>query len=855
MLEKDTLQRCNSVSGAIVDHDMPTRYTHGPVVENRDGSLAIGFQIKAPYWPGTAEVNREDIFTKLSGAINALPTDFDGQVIYLSAHRVKDLDALKDEAIPEKARSSSPIIHKYNQEIFKGLEENLKNEELQTPRVYVTIVRRCGLHPGTIRKRALAKIRREESSKVKRLLKSLKVNLISSSEVMAYTQHEFEALADELITIAEAFANILQGSGISVDILNNAKIREVFYHFWQPHSYNQGGFKAPVVENDPRPILNTTVRTSFEWDPSGKDIPRGMFRMDGVYHTILSVKSPPEEIDYPLWRRFLDSGQWPNIDIITNFRQGELDRRKKKLKDEIVKLRSRIESAKGQKDDLAPLLEQLEAEQYALGEGIEKTWDLGQFIRLWNKDPKALQSQVAEILLAAEESAGMMLTQEIIPLWEYFRVIQPFWAQDKDRYRDLPHSTSQLVASLPIVGEADDRHGGVGAVFPTFTGGIFNFYPFNQNLTNYNGIIVGGSGSGKSFLATNLVLQLARRKSLVILIDFGYSFRALTQYLGGIHIDLDPNSDVNRMNAMYCGPNALEPSELEQKVLFIQKLVCKDGEELGLDEQTIVTEALQQLIRSKSGQFFLSDLRDTLKGYPEGRYLAERLSVWCNDTGLYGRLFDGESKITFNRELITFEMGRLQEQPKLASVMFATIVNYVRELGRDFPGMDKYLIFDEAAVLLKDPTIAKYIETAFRTMRKSGFSAIGLSQGMEEWRSIPNKDGIIKNLNNMIFLKQDSPQEVDMITETFLLSEEARGRLLQLQSVAGKYSQALFVQRTGTGNRCGFVNIVPTALGYAMATTNPKDREVLMKLFAEMETTEALAEFAKRYPNGVINAA
>jgi KaiC/GvpD/RAD55 family RecA-like ATPase len=834
---------------------MPARYTHGPIVENRDGSLAIGFRISAPYWPGTAEVNREDLFLKLTGAINALPTPYDGQVIYLSAHRTKDLEALGDDAIPQSARSDNPIIRRYNEEIFESLRARLEEGDLKTPRVYVTIVRRCGLNASAIRKRAVASIRGKGQGFLGKTWATLKANLMSPSEILLYTANEFDTLAEELMTIGEAFANTLQGAGLKVSLLKNQGIREVFYHFWQPDSYNKGGFTPPVADNDPRPILNTTVRTPFEWDASGKSIPKGMFRMDGVYHAILSIKSPPEEIGYPLWRRFVESRQWPNLDLVTNFRQGDLERRKKKLKDEIMKLDNAIRNSKGQKDDLVPLLEQLQSEQYDIGEGMEKTWDVGQFIRLWHSDPKVLKAQIAEMLLAAEESAGMLLTQEIIPMWEYFRVIQPFWAQDKDRYRELPHSTTQLVASLPLIGEADDREGGVGAVFPTFTGGLFNFYPFNRNLTNYNGIVIGGSGSGKSFLASNLVLQLARRKTLVILVDFGYSFRALTQYLGGLHIDLDPNSDVNRMNAMYCGPNALEPSELEQKVLFIQKLVCDDGKELMLQEQTTITEALQQLIRSKSGRFYLSDLRDTLRSYPEGKDLAARLSVWCNDTGLYGRLFDGESKISLNRPIITFEMGRLQEQPKLAAVMFATIVNYVREMGRNFPGMDKYLIFDEAAVLLKDPTIAKYIETAFRTMRKSGFSAIGLSQGMEEWRSIPNKDGIIKNLSNMIFLKQDSPQEVEGIAETFLLSEEAAQMLLSLQSVSGKYSQALMVQRTGSGNRCGFVNIIPTALGYAMATTNPKDREVLMRLFAEMDTPDALAEFARRYPQGVTNAA
>ena len=41
-------------------------------------------------------------------------------------------------------------------------------------------------------------------------------------------------------------------------------------------------------------------------------------------------------------------------------------------------------------------------------------------------------------------------------LWPYWRAMQPFWTQDKDRFRLLDYSTRQLVRLLPVVRPADE---------------------------------------------------------------------------------------------------------------------------------------------------------------------------------------------------------------------------------------------------------------------------------------------------------------------------------------------------------------------------------------------------------------
>lgn len=850
------LERINTVSGDTMAHDLPTRYCHGPLVENKDGSLAIGFRIRPLYLAGASEGKIDQVFTALAAAINSLPDNYDGQAIYIGARRRTDLDFFDPTHMAPDDRSENPLVEEFNREIFDHLRTGLDDGDIKTPRVYLTLVRRAGIRIQEVRKRAMQNLRRRPKQGIDGLKERIRLFFTSPEAGAYYTEQEFTALADEIGTVGDAFRQQLVSVGIDCDLLDPPQIRELFYNVWQPDSYNGGGFTNPASGDDLRPILPTSVRTSLEWDPTGQAIPKGMFRADGVYHALMTVLSPPEDLEFPLWQFFIDSELGKNLAVFVNFRQGDLNKRKKKLHNELKDLENQLPK----KPELQPAYEQVNAELMGLGEGLEKTWEVTQAVHVWDTDPSRLKAKIRGLHARAETKAGMLLSHEEVSLWEYWRVIQPFWAQDKDRYRDLGHSTSQLVASLPLVGEPDDRNSAVGAVYTTFTGGLFNFFPCDaKNLTNYNGMILGGSGSGKSFYMTTLAMQLLKRRCQVILVDVGRSFESLTHFLGGLHIDLDPNKDTHRLNCMQLGEDPLSPDQLTQKMLFVQELVSDEARPtLTSIEQSAVTEALKELIHAKR-TFYLSDLVKTLSKYTDkgGKELSQRLEVWCNGPGgIFGNLFDGPSSFALSTKspLITFEMQRLMQTPKLGSVMLVSLINYIQALALTMPGLDKYLIFDEAAVFLKNPNIAKIIEILFRTARKSGISMIGISQGIKEWAETGNRDAITKNLNNMVFLKQDSAAEIAEITEAFGLGETAQAMLGTLQTVPGHYSQAMIGQRLGNGElRCGFINNITTPIGYALATTNPKDREMLRKFQRETgDRSAALLRFAKEFPNGVI---
>jgi hypothetical protein len=81
------------------------------------------------------------------------------------------------------------------------------------------------------------------------------------------------------------------------------------------------------------------------------------------------------------------------------------------------------------------------------------------------------------------------------------------------------------------------------------------------------------------------------------------------------------------------------------------------------------------------------------------------------------------------------------------------------------------------------------------------------------------------------------------------------GDLLALRSLVtepGQYSQCYMIQKRAQGTRRMILELTMPPLLYATTTTRPADKLEFEKLLGSgMTLTDALIEFAKRYPKGV----
>ena len=149
----------------------------------------------------------------------------------------------------------------------------------------------------------------------------------------------------------------------------------------------------------------------------------------------------------------------------------------------------------------------------------------------------------------------MTWIHETTPIFPYFVKTTPGYLSDRDCYRDHAYLSSQLAMPPPAVYIPDGTDSKFAVPPKTRYGTLYNDDTHDEvHLTNYNTMIAGSSGSGKS-VATNLILlQKMATGARCVGIDIGGSYQKLCHVLGGNYLTMDLDSDRNRMNFLYAPP-------------------------------------------------------------------------------------------------------------------------------------------------------------------------------------------------------------------------------------------------------------------------------------------------------------
>ena len=116
----------------------------------------------------------------------------------------------------------------------------------------------------------------------------------------------------------------------------------------------------------------------------------------------------------------------------------------------------------------------------------------------------------------------------------------------------------------------------------------------SENIDNRNGLVEGGSGSGKSFLLNNIIDQDLENNYHVIILDVGHTYRDLCTINGGIYFDSAKLEDL-AFNIFDCSKD--EKGNYcpdDSKILFLQSVLISiwkgTGEEATNSEIAVVID-------------------------------------------------------------------------------------------------------------------------------------------------------------------------------------------------------------------------------------------------------------------------
>ncbi|MBW4045565.1 MAG: DUF87 domain-containing protein [Acidobacteria bacterium] len=578
---------------------------------------------------------------------------------------------------------------------------------------------------------------------------------------------------------------------------------------------------------------------------------RGHLRIDDDYVRILTLKELPSETRPLLFEGLLDVPA--NFHIVTEWHPVDNARARK----EIAKRRRHYHNSKtgflsnlqdrqnaGPRDELVD--DSKEAAVAELGEALTALGmegkSFGEFtlsVVIYDEDRARVEHAVAEFQKLFTQHDGLLYEERYNLLNAFFATVpgnrqfnlRKHWALNSNQ-ADLsflftvhtgskwnPHLEREYLAVL------ESAHG----------------TPYYLNLHSgdvAHSLVLGATGSGKSFLVSCLLQSAQKYQPLTFIFDLGASYESLTRVFGGTYLNVglkDPGFSIN--------PFSLEPTHenLNFLYLFLRVLLEAGGRyELSTADEKALFAALERTYKLPRGIRTLSNFASILGP------LGERLHRWMKSgqhgSGQFAHLFDNvEDTLTFSR-FQAFNFDGWSEYPDiLEPLLFYVLQRASAEIEKQANmAIFKLFVIDEAWMFFRNKTIRDWIARAQRTWRKKNSAMLLATQSVVELAASEMLSIVNESCPTKLFLANPNLDR-GLYADIFQLNDT---QLELLESLVPK-RELLLIQPAGTKKLVLEVD----ALTYWIATNNARDNQRKQEYFARYGPEQGLLRLAHDFPN------
>lgn len=334
-----------------------------------------------------------------------------------------------------------------------------------------------------------------------------------------------------------------------------------------------------------------------------------------------------------------------------------------------------------------------------------------------------------------------------------------------------------------------------GVSFESLGGNNVKFNLFDQNALNFNALVSGESGSGKSMLVQKLAFEEYKKGAGLLILDLGNSFLKLARYNGAKTFSQSFNP------YQFKNPHFLK----EFCLSFI------DDGEITKKEEGILFRVIENAIQDEKITNFFE--------------LLELIDHELSGFSLYFEEF--KSYISTERheeaDFVYVDTTIFPEKIKKGLIL------YLFEYFKHFKTHEKLFVIDECWDLLKGN--ASYIEECFRTFRKHRASAIAISQSIGDFTKDTLGDAIANNSFYKVFLRQG-------LGDSAYFDDFDKDKIKNLFSSKGQYSE-LYLKSSIHRKALRYY---PTNLEYELFTSSREDN---IKLDKFVERNIAYFDFSE----------
>ena len=459
--------------------------------------------------------------------------------------------------------------------------------------------------------------------------------------------------------------------------------------------------------------------------------------------------------------------------------------------------------------------------------------DMSLTIVLYDRDRATVEHEVSDFASIFTNQDGLLFPETYNQLNALFAVIPGNYAQNLRKMYLLLANYADLSFFFTVLqGEKRNHHLGTEYLAVLETD---NATPYYLNLHNgevAHTLILGMTGSGKSFLCNFLLTNAQKYKPLTYIFDIGGSFQSLTEIFGGSYLNVGQEPRDFRIN-----PFSLEPTKENLQFLFsfFRVLIEGQGQRYRLDfkEERKLWAAIENMYVVEASQRTLSTFAEIIGE------MKERLHRWTRE-GQYGFLFDNaEDTLTFSN-FQTFNFGGWGDAPDvLEPLLFYVLHRASLEIGRPERLVTfKVFLLDEAWLFIKNETIRNYVVQAQKTWRKLNAAMILATQSIKELEESGMLQIVAESCPTKIFLANPE-MDREVYREAFHLNDTELG-------IIGDLTRGQMLIRKAQSSKKVRLNV--DSVSYWIATNNARDNQLKREYFALYGVAEGVRRLAEEHP-------
>lgn len=559
-----------------------------------------------------------------------------------------------------------------------------------------------------------------------------------------------------------------------------------------------------------------TLREQIAWSPVKEEFDH--VAVNGSFFRGLSLLRLPETTHFGYTHRLLGS-LWPECDLVLTIHSLDTEQAisSLKLKNNITRTLAfsawtKNYEAEQKHAELDELITEIRA-------SAQRLFRFSMSVLVRGQSLDELRDKTNPVLGTFHDFAS---AEGIADDMNHFRLfLQSIPGHGELNDRQFYIQTNALSALLPITGSwkgSKEKK----MVLETPIGELIGLDPFDPDLPAKHGLILGTTGSGKSF-TTNFLLNnfmVESSDNHVVIIDIGGSYRKIAKVFDGEYLEVSlserygfnpfpPRSKI--------APNGeFDDDAVAYLSLLISRMCVSPGQSISTYEKGFLERAIKEAY-AKAEEITLSDIRTELISlateYAAAKRYADSLELWT--TGMYGRLFNRRGNLDLKKRMIVFDLQNLENHPDLQSVYFFVIRSIIWGKLVD-RSLKKIIVIDEGWKFFNDQVGADLIESLYRTARKFNGAVFSISQSPKDFLDTRAANAIISNSYIKYILKLTKGHE---LLGQFELNPSEIEAVRQLQSKPRVFAD-IFVKY---GNRSVVARIEPCLLEYWICTTDAQD--------------------------------